>query len=227
MAPKRPESGQLRHARWVARHSLGEGRDDEILDRAAQRARAELGIVAELREPGARARASSRGGGCARRGRALAQLGELELDDALERGGRERPERDDRVEAAEQLGPEEVRGSRPRDRRAASGATRSRRVADRRRRGSWSSRSRAMRKSTSRPSASVSRPSPITPSRRSNAAASAFSISSNSTTESGWRRMRSASEVPRGDGVIRRAIADGVTSSLMSTRTSRSASPNR
>ena len=73
--------------------------------------------------------------------RTLAQLRELELDDALERGGGERAERDDRIEPAEQLGPEEladragVIGGAIGIGREAGGR------ADRRRRGSSSSRS--------------------------------------------------------------------------------------
>src|SRR6185503_969238 len=94
--------------RRIARHALGDGHDDEILDRAPQRPRAELRIVPELREARARARRHLEAQVARDEAGAPAELVELELDDLLERGRRERPERDDRVDAAEELRPEEA-----------------------------------------------------------------------------------------------------------------------
>lgn len=87
------------------------GATTRIFDRATERSRAELRIVTELREP--RARRGRRLQTKVARDEAgtLAQLVELELDDPLERRGRQRTEREDRVDAAEQLGTEELRSA--------------------------------------------------------------------------------------------------------------------
>ena len=82
-------------------------------------------------------------------------------------------------------------------------------------------------KSTVRPSALVSRPSPSTPSSASNTAGCAFSISSSSTTEKGWpstRRVSSPLGVWRSP--IKRATEPRSWNSLMSKRTRRSPLPN-
>ena len=67
----------------------------------------------------------------------------------------------------------------------------------------------AFEKSAVRPSASVSRPSPVTCSSRSNTSGWAFSISSSSTTANGWRRTAAVSR-PSGSSNVPTSCADRV-----------------
>ena len=86
----------------------------------------------------------------------------------------------------------------------------------------------AWRKSAGSPRGSLSRPSSKTCRNRSQTLGSAFSNSSSSTTENGWRRIRATSEASSGspEPSIRRA-EPGFWYSLQSIRIIRSPEPNR
>ncbi len=86
---------------------------------------------------------------------------------------------------------------------------------------------KVIRKSTSRPAASVKRPSPRTPSSRSNTCGCAFSISSSSTTDSGCARTFDASDPELSRTSSMRRNACPAMNSLMSSRIIRCSSPNR
>ena len=134
------------------------------------------------------------------------------LDDRLERGWRQWPERHDRIESTpEQLGPENFRITRRSDRVPHRDPTRSPSAADLPRRGWSSSRSAPCGNRRAGQKVSVRRPSPITPSNRSMRHRRFFRSRRTARPRDGWRRIRIREvAVPAGEGVMKRAIAAAV-----------------